>query len=83
VLQKKVINRLQAQSMPWFVILLFDTPETGFLLTENDVRNYISSVWPLGNDGDYKPATGTYLLNNSPFDSIYKLIDQIECHINL
>ncbi len=67
---KNVVERLESQTLPWFVILLFDSSETGFILTYGDVRNYIRNIWPLGADGDYKPATGTYLSNNSPFYSI-------------
>ena len=78
---KNVVRRLEAQNIPWFVILLFDTPETGYLLSQSDVEYYISSVWPLGSDGDYKPATGSYLSNNSPFNSIDMFVDQIEALI--
>ncbi len=74
---KNVVDRLMNQSIPWFVVLLYDTPETGFLLTQKDATNYILTVWPLGRDGDYKPATGTYLKNNSPFNSIEALLDQL------
>ena len=75
---KNVINRLEDQNIPWFVILLFNTPETGYLLSQSDVRSYISSVWPLGSDGDYKTAPGSYLSNIVPFNSISIFIDQIE-----
>ncbi|MFH1931714.1 MAG: hypothetical protein ABIN18_09030 [Pseudomonadota bacterium] len=75
---KNVVKRLEDQSTPWFVILLFNTPETGYLLSQGDVRSYISSVWPLGSDGDYKTAPGSYLSNNVPFNSIGIFIDQIE-----
>jgi hypothetical protein len=70
-----------AQEIPWFVILLFDSSETGFILTYDDVRNYIRNIWPLGADGDYKPATGTYLSDNSPFYFIDLLIEQIQSHL--
>jgi len=75
---KNVIKRLEDQYIPWFVILLFNTPETGYLLTESDVRSYISSVWPLGSDGDYKTAPGSYLSNNFPFHSLDIFLEQIE-----
>ena len=75
---KNVVRRLEDQNIPWFVILLFDTPGTGYLLPQSDVEYYMSSVWPLGSDGDYKPATGSYLSNNSPFNSIDIFVDQIE-----
>ena len=75
---KNVVKRLEDQNIPWFVILLFNTPETGYLLTQRDVGSYISSVWPLGSDGDYKTATGSYLSNNLPFHSMGIFLDQIE-----
>jgi len=75
---KNVVKRLEDQNIPWFVILLFNTPETGYLLSQSDVRSYISSVWPLGSDGDYKTASGSYLSNNAPFHSISIFSDQIE-----
>lgn len=75
---KNVVARLKSQPVQWFVVLLYDSPTTGYLLTEKDVDNYIAGVWPLGADGDYKPATGTYLENNSPFDSIDLFLDQLE-----
>ena len=75
---KNVVRQLEDQNTLWFVILLFDTPETGYLLSQSDVGYYTSSVWPLGSDGDYKPATGSYLSNNSPFNSIDIFVDLIE-----
>ena len=39
-----VINRLFNQDLPWFVILLFISHETGYLLTSNDVEYYIQNV---------------------------------------
>jgi hypothetical protein len=74
---KNVVDRLESQSLPWCVVLLFDSPETGYFLTSNDVNFYISSVWCLGSDGDYKPATGSYLSNNSPFHSLDEFLDQV------
>lgn len=73
-----VIKRLRNESKPWVVILLFDTHEKGYLLTSDDNDNYISNVWPLGADGDYKPATGSYLANNSPLYSLDSIINEIE-----
>ena len=73
-----VINRLRSESKPWVVILLFDTHEKGYLLTSDDTDRYIKDVWPLGSDGDYKPATGSYLGNNSPLYSLDSVINEIE-----
>jgi hypothetical protein len=64
-----VVSRLQAQEKDWFVILLYESRESGYLLSASDVAHYMSGVWPLGADGDYKPAPGNYLDRNSPFKS--------------
>ena len=64
-----VVSRLQAQSQPWYVILLYESKETGYLLSASDVIYYMNGIWPIGTDGDYKPAPGTYLQRNSPFKS--------------
>ena len=72
-----VIGRLNNQNLPWFVILLFLSHKTGYLLDSNDVDYYIRNVWPLGSDGDYKPAEGTYLDRNMPFSSVENCINQL------
>ena len=72
-----VIDRLNNQDLPWFVILLFLSHKTGYLLSSNDVSYYIKNVWPLAADGDYKPAERTYLQKNNPFNSLKECIDQL------
>ncbi len=72
-----VIDRLQAQPQKWFVILLFSSHETGYLLNSQDVKYYIQSVWPRGRDGDYKPATGSYLFRNSALHTIKDFMEII------
>ncbi len=75
-----VIARLQAQPEKWYVILLFESYEKGYLLNSKDVKHYIQNVWPIGRDGDYKPATGSYLSRNSALHSIddfMKIIDNV------
>lgn len=64
-----VITRLKQQEKKWFVILLYETQNTGYFLPASDVLDYMQSTWPLGADGDYKPATGGYLRNHQPFRS--------------
>lgn len=72
-----VVNSLKNQNLPWVAILLFLSHEKGYLLSSSDVNYYIKNVWPLGSDGDYKPAEGIYLDRNKPFASIADLIDQL------
>lgn len=73
-----VINSLQAQPKNWMVILLFESHEKGYLLNSRDVEYYIHKVWPLGTDGDYKPATGPYLSRNMALNSMLDFIKEIE-----
>ena len=72
-----VIERLQAQQKTWYVILLFESFERGYLLTSQDVEHYVQHVWPLGRDGDYKPAPGSYLSRNTAFYLIKDFIEVI------
>jgi len=75
---KNVIDRLKNQNLPWFVILLFLSHETGYLLSMEDVDFYIKTVWPLGADGDYKPSEGSYLSRNRPFNSLISVIEGLK-----
>lgn len=74
-----VIQRLQSQAKPWAVVLLFESHDRGYFLTQNDVEGYIRNVWPLAKDGDYKPATGSYLSGKQPLYSIDGFMDAIGC----
>jgi hypothetical protein len=73
-----VISRLKDQTLPWWVVLLYFTHESGYLLTAGDVSYYIKNVWPLGADGDYKPSEGTYLGRNNPFNSMALMINELK-----
>ena len=73
-----VINRLKGQKLPWAVLLLFLSHESGYLLTSDDVDYYIKNVWPLGADGDYKPSEGNYLKRNNPLNSMASMMEEIK-----
>ena len=73
-----VIDRLRAQTKKWYLILLFESSDKGYLLNSRDVDHYIQNVWPLGKDGDYKPATGSYLSRNSALHSIKDFMEIID-----
>ena len=73
-----VIERLQAQQKKWYIILLFESCQKGYFLSSDDVEHYVRNVWPLGRDGDYKPATGSYLARNTAFYSIKDFIGILE-----
>ncbi|MCA9733850.1 MAG: hypothetical protein H6696_12475 [Deferribacteres bacterium] len=71
-----VVSKLNSSVTNWISVLLFQKPYTGYLLSSDDVNYYIKNVWPLAADGDYKPATGSYLSKNKPFNSIQEFIQQ-------
>lgn len=73
-----VVQRLQSQSKPWFVILLFESYDKGYFLTQYDVENYMHNTWPFAKDGDYKPAPGSYLSCMQPLYSLHCFIDSFE-----
>ena len=70
------IGELRKSGKDWVIVLLYETPETGYLLTSNDVNRYLS-IWPLGSDGDYKMGPGSYLQFNRPFRSFKEFIDSL------
>jgi hypothetical protein len=73
-----VIDRLKNQKLSYAVVLLFLSHQSGYILSSDDVEYYIKNVWPLGSDGDYKPAEGNYLSRNNPFDSLVSLLEEIK-----
>jgi hypothetical protein len=73
-----VIQRLRSQAKPWAVILLFESHDRGYFLSQKDVERYIRDTWPLARDGDYKPSPGSYLSGKLPLHSIQEFIDAIE-----
>lgn len=72
-----VVRRLQQQEIKWFVVLLFESESTGYLLSSKDVMKYIRKTWPLAGDGDYKPAAGSYLKQSYPFSSFDQFLSQL------
>ena len=76
------MTRLNQQRLKWFVVLLYESEDHGYFLTADDVGYYIRTTWPIGKDGDYKPATGSYLANHSPFSSIDQLLSLFKRSLN-
>ena len=88
---KSRIEELQASGKKWFIVLLFETPNNGYLLTSKDIERYIDEgLWPMGRDkknkNEYKISRGKPLQNNHPFstfeDFINSLINNISNKIN-
>jgi hypothetical protein len=73
---KNRIEELKQSGKGWIIVLLYETPETGYLLTSNDVNRYLS-IWPLVSDGDYKVQPGGYLQFNRPFNSFTEFINSL------
>lgn len=71
------LDELRQSGKGYVVVLLFESPEHGYLLTSADVGRY-GSIWPLGSDGDYKVETGSYLQFNTPFQSFGQFIDTLQ-----
>ena len=67
------IDEMRCSGKNWIVVLLYCSSETGYLLTPRDIDRYLS-IWPLGNDGDYKVGTGSYLRYNIPFCSFKEFL---------
>ena len=71
------IDELKQSDMKWVLVLLYESASTGYFITAGDINRYLSlSIWPLGRDGDYKVATGSYLrFNKKPFQSFSEFLN--------
>ena len=84
---KSRIEELQASGKKWFVILLFETPKDGYLLTSKDVEQYINEgLWPIGknekNKNEYKISKGKPLQNNHSFNTFEEFINSLINNMN-
>ena len=70
------IDELKQSDIKWVLVLLYESARTGYLITAGDVNRYLS-IWPLGNDGDYKVSTGSYLQFNKPFQSFSEFLNSL------
>ena len=79
---KTRVEELAKLQKEWFVVLLYETPEKGYLLTANDVRRYINeNLWPLGRDKnskEYKVRPGDPLKYNKPFQTFQEFIKSLQ-----
>ena len=76
------INELGQANKNWVLVLLYESPHNGYLITETEVKSYLS-IWPLGADGDYKVEPGSYLRHNRPFHSFTDFINSLLHNFNL
>lgn len=70
------IEELTHSGKRWLLVLLSKSANTGFVLSEEDVRRALSS-WPLGKDGDYKVRPGSCLEAGSEFHGFSELVDAL------
>ena len=75
---KNRIEEIENSHKKWFVALLYETPDNGYLLSSDEVRSYIrKGLWPLGrgrNRNEYKIRPGTPLQYNQPFNKFSKFM---------
>jgi len=79
---KSRIEELQVSGKKWFVVLLFETPKNGYLLTSKNVKQYINEgLWPMGRDkknkNEYKICRGKPLQNNYHFSTFEDFINSL------
>ncbi len=70
------IDELKRSGKEWYLVLLYESPNTGYLITAEDVNRYLS-IWPLGTEGDYKVGPGSYLQFNRPFHSFSEFFNSL------
>ena len=70
------IEELKESGKKWILVLLYESPDTGYFITPEDVNRYLS-IWPLGSDGDYKVGPGRYLQFDKPLHSFAEFIDSL------
>jgi len=70
------IGELKQSGRKWALVLLYESPGTGYFIAAKDVEHYLS-IWPLGNDGDYKVGPGSYLKFNKPFCSFSEFLSSL------
>lgn len=70
------IDKLKQSDMKWVLVLLYESPNAGYLITAEDV-NHCLSIWPLGSDGDYKVGPGSYLESNKSFHSFSEFLNSL------
>lgn len=76
------ITELGQTGKNWCLVLLYESPNNGYLISEKEVKSYLS-IWPLGADGDYKVEPGSYLRHNRPFHSFTDFVDSLFHNISL
>ena len=70
------VAELNQSGRKWVLALLYESPNTGYLITAEGVNRYLS-IWPRGSDGDYKVRPGRCLRFNRPFHSFSEFLNSL------
>lgn len=74
---KHTVEKIETISVPWFIILLYDSPETGYVISSSEYYKKIRDhIWPDA-QGDYKISEGKSLKGIPKFIEIVDVIKLI------
>lgn len=72
---KNTVDKIIEQNIPWSIILLFKTQQTGFFISSNEYFDRVNkSLWPF-HQGDYKITEGKSLVGLPKFSTIDELVN--------
>jgi len=70
---KNTVNNIKAKGKPWCVILLYESPNKGYVISSKDYDERAqSNLWPYA-QGDYKISDGKSLVGIPTFTTVEKL----------
>ena len=77
-ISENIIEGMRNSGKPWFIVLFYESSNTGYLLTADDVKHYREEkIWHLA-EGDYKVGIGKDLSNNTPFSTFEDFINSLQ-----
>jgi len=70
---KNTVDKIKTKRKPWCVILLYESPNKGFVISPEDYNKKTqSNLWPYA-QGDYKISYGKSLIGIPEFKTVEKL----------
>ena len=70
---KNIVNNLENKQIPWCIILLHDSEDTGYVISSQEYRERVAErLWPFA-QGDYKITEGKSLKDIPKFSSMKEL----------
>lgn len=74
---KHTVEKIETISIPWFIILLYDSANTGYVISSSEYyRKTRDHIWPDA-QGDYKISENKSLKGIPKFFEVSELIDLI------